>query len=148
MIHMSERKLYDRLRHNIKTIDFQRVETTVGSGVPDVNFCCSESIVEGWIELKKIHRPKRETTDIRIGIRPSQIAWITRRRIRFYGTVWILVQVDSDLYMFDGKDVKELSRPVPQKRFEELAVLKLGGRRWEYEELALRLGVYNYPDSV
>jgi hypothetical protein len=51
----------------------QRIETTTGSGIPDINFCVQG--FEGWLETK-VFTPGR-----RVLLRPYQRAWMHRRLI-------------------------------------------------------------------
>jgi len=61
--------------------DVQTIETSTGSGVPDVNVCWHG--VEFWIECKMIKKGKA------CYLRPQQLAWFTRRK-RSGGLVFIL----------------------------------------------------------
>lgn len=65
-----EQKFYQFLRKKLSGADLQRIETTTGSGVPDVNAICRS--VETWLELKVV-LPRG------ILLRPEQYAWGMRR---------------------------------------------------------------------
>lgn len=66
---MQEQQFYQWLRSNISG-DVARIESVVGSGVPDVNICYNGC--EIWVELKVLD-PKR------VLLRPEQYAWGMRR---------------------------------------------------------------------
>lgn len=81
------------LRRHLPQVHWQRIETAgVGSGVPDLNYCCDGA--EGWVELKR-------ATGRVVGVRPTQVAWI-ERRMRAGGRVFIMVRRDDRLWMFSG----------------------------------------------
>jgi len=61
---------YIRALLSCSHVHMQRIETTTGPGVPDVNMCCNG--VECWVELK---------CETRYGVllRPEQNVWLLRR---------------------------------------------------------------------
>ena len=70
-----EQKFYQRIVRAFPTWDFQRIETTTGSGVPDIHVCAktrSGVAVTFWLETKI---QKSKTTQIR----KEQLAWTTKR---------------------------------------------------------------------
>ena len=76
----AESKLYLEIKKLLPDVHFQRIETSVGLGVPDVNGC-SEGI-EFWLELK-VSSNKRSV------LSKYQKAWIIRRG-KAGGRVFIL----------------------------------------------------------
>ena len=101
---VTERDLYDRLRGRLKDIHWQRVETTTGSGVPDVNGCHAGA--EFWVECKVTHGWS-------LVIRDSQTAWITRRvgqggRVRV--AVWQSGMDRNDLWIVPGSAILVLAQ--------------------------------------
>jgi|DEB0MinimDraft_10_1074344.scaffolds.fasta_scaffold225487_1 Holliday junction resolvase len=77
-----ESKFYRELKTAIKDVDFQRIETSTGSGVPDLN-CCSFDGKECWIELKV------EQAGGKVFLRKEQYAWGFRRAKMWKGKVWV-----------------------------------------------------------
>lgn len=91
-----ESGLWKWLRKAEKTfrdrLDMNRVENSLGSGMPDV-----EGVLDAhqfWIELKSTARPTRETTPVRFAVRDreAQERWLARRW-RFARNTWLLCQV-------------------------------------------------------
>ena len=125
--------LWELFRKNMPPeAHLQRVETGgVGLGVPDFNYCCGG--VEGWVELK--------ATETRsVGLRPEQVAWISRR-VRAGGRVFIAVRRVHDggprkgdpvdeLWIHAGSDVLRLHRDGLSEE-GALYVGRCGPRRWD-----------------
>jgi hypothetical protein len=98
-----------------------------GSGIPDVNFCCSG--VEGWIEFKK-------TGAIAVRFKPGQIAWHEQRhraRGRTFIAVRRLAKGVDDLFLYPG----EQARLVDDLGLEALPLLHCQGgpARWRWNRL-------------
>jgi hypothetical protein len=70
----------------------QRIETSTGSGVPDIN-CCKNG-EEIWIETKCMD-------SIYPTLRPMQWAWM-QQRIAHYGACWVLnlCKKDDRIYFY------------------------------------------------
>jgi hypothetical protein len=67
-----EATFYDWLRRNLKDrCHFQRIETTTGSGVPDVQLTTKQPGFVVWIELKALSMTN-------VQIRNFQFAWIAQ----------------------------------------------------------------------
>ena len=82
----TERDLYEHIRRNLPLLDWQRIESDTGMGIPDCSY------VEGWAELK--------TTDgWKVTFRPNQPGWILRRTRRG-GRVRVVIR-----QMGAGRDV-------------------------------------------
>ena len=64
----------------------QRIETTTGSGIPDINFCVRS--LEGWIETKVF------TPSGTVLLRPYQRAWMHRRKMA--GGECFVVALDNE----------------------------------------------------
>lgn len=100
----SERSLWLRFKKGMKGYgDLVRIENPADPGTPDVNFCFSG--IEGMLELKEHHEyPKRDATRVfgPSGLRKDQIVWILNR-CKSKGRVFILAQVDADLYLVPGR---------------------------------------------
>jgi hypothetical protein len=76
----AESKLYQEIKKLLPDVHFQRIETNVGLGVPDVNGCGDG--VEFWLELKV-------SSNKQSSLSKYQKAWIIRRG-RVGGRVFIL----------------------------------------------------------
>jgi len=77
-----EKKFYQwfRTQMNEHQVHIQRIENTVGSGIPDVNLCHKGN--EAWVELKIL-------TNGRTLLRGVQYAWGIKRS-QAGGKVWVL----------------------------------------------------------
>lgn len=103
---MTEKNFWGRVRENLKPYgELERIESLVGSGVPDVNYCLRGR--EGWIELKWLPRwPKRVSSLVRFPkLKLTQVLWLERRR-RVEGRAFLLAQVEHDILLFDGCDAR------------------------------------------
>lgn len=127
---MAEKDLWAKLRDKLCDLlgkancHLVRVESTVGAGFPDVDyclrysdngFCCGKDgvaagsdwfsvVKEGKIELKWHEKlPKREGTRLfgDSGLREAQVYWI-KKRMKAGGKVWIFFQVEKWYFLVDG----------------------------------------------
>jgi hypothetical protein len=108
----SEASLWTNLRAKLTAlyagIDVMRVENTTQDGTPDVNMCFEGD--EVWVELKHVHAfPKRETTTVgkKEWIRRAQVDW-AYARTKSGGTVFLLVQVEREYFLFTGSQIPAL----------------------------------------
>lgn len=69
----NEKKFYDALHGHLQACHVQRIETTTGPGVPDVNIC--RGGIECWLELKMVLLQG-------VLVRKEQFAWHTQRAFR------------------------------------------------------------------
>lgn len=74
--------LHAEFRKHLPRVHWQRVENSVGNGVPDVNYCVDGK--EGWIEYKV-------SRGWRIRLRPGQVGWL-EQRTRYGGRVCLAVR--------------------------------------------------------
>lgn len=81
--------------------DLVRVENgTCGPGTPDLNYCIDG--IEGWIELKKVELPKRDSTVVKVDhFVGEQRAWLMRRATAG-GRVWVLLRAGDETFLFSG----------------------------------------------
>lgn len=103
-------------------------EDKYSSGYPDLDYVIPDASSnmprKGWVEFKLMSDwPKRESTAIRLGIRPDQRAWI-RTRLPFCDVIFICARIADDIYLFEGKYVDELYEPIARGRLEQLWVGK------------------------
>lgn len=97
---MTEAKhVWEPLRNACPQVMWMRVENLVGTGMPDVNGLLNG--VEAWLELKHV------SSGFKIHFQPTQPAWIFKRSL-FGGRVFILVRKKDTLYLYHGKQVREL----------------------------------------
>ena len=100
-----ESDLWQYLGNPLKKLGLwmQRIETTIGTGTPDVVYK-KRNFEGGWIELKVIDEfPKRASTTVQINhFEPQQRNWL-----RLYpGDCWVIVKVmaTQEYFLFEGKD--------------------------------------------
>lgn len=104
---MLESEMWKRLRNALSYIPthWQRIETTTGSGVPDMEACCCGQ--QSWIE-GKVLLGKRKFR-FRHPLKDLQHIWITER-IAAGGTVKIVAMHDdaSFVVVWDGRHSADL----------------------------------------
>jgi hypothetical protein len=128
------RKLF---RQSIPRFHWTAVETwPVSVGVPDANYCADG--IEGWVEMKKIRGWKIPWKEPYL-----QVAWI-ERRTRSGGRVFLAVRREQDLYLFWGRDVRQLLEegirgPQPAGHWSG------GPAKWDWAEIERLLMVYKTP---
>lgn len=96
-------------RERVPEAHWQSIETGgTGRGVPDSNYCIpcwsasgGRSSREGWVEFKLTGSPRA------IGLRPEQVAWISRR-CRAGGRVLVAVRLRHPGGLRRGEPVDEL----------------------------------------
>jgi hypothetical protein len=88
---MKESSSWSTLRGHLKArgAHLQRFEDKLTGGIPDTNVCLRGS--EFWLEGKALREwPKRETTLVKVGLRPDQALWLDNRvRAGGHAFVWI-----------------------------------------------------------
>lgn len=109
-----------------------RVENSACPGTPDIN--CTL----GWIEDKWIPRwPKGEGIVKCDHYTPQQRVWAVQRSLAG-GRVWLMLQVERDYLLFDGKVAAEVLGRSTQSRLLSNAIMIWQGRIVD-EELIARL---------
>jgi hypothetical protein len=101
-----EQKQYERwarLMHLLPgQVAYQRIENTVLSGTPD--FAYTIDGVNGWIEFKVAHEPKKESTPVKLRHwSPVQRAWMTNRSES--KTVFLVVRVGEYDFLLDYNEM-------------------------------------------
>lgn len=130
---VSETAMVRLLRAHLgsRRFDIQRVETPVGVGVPDLNYCILGA--EGWLELKAWHR-KTNRGPFRIPtIRSAQVAWLRKRR-EAGGRAYIMCNLNSDIILFDGVDAPDLNFGVKWSQAREMSLAWLE-KPYDFEKL-------------
>ena len=98
----NERNWYRTIKNS--TTEFlllDRIENSIGEGIPDYAYVHKESGSAGWIEVKRIlELPKRETTPVfgSKGLRPAQIAWLNTR-FNCGGKAYILAGAEKHVWL-------------------------------------------------
>lgn len=97
-------------------------------GTPDVEY------IGGWLELKQVPRPKRETTPIRVPHYTKQQRVWHRRRWFKGGAVFVLIRIGKDWMLIDGDVASKVLGKLP---FNELAeqARKVWYKKLDHEEL-------------
>lgn len=103
-----ESKFYQEIKKALPNVHFQRIETNVGLGVPDLNGCIDG--VEFWLELKV-------RSGTALGLSKFQKSWIIRRG-KAGGRVFILQKalVQRRLKLYQWKSILD-ARPLPIAEF-------------------------------
>lgn len=112
----------DRLRGGGRRLT--RIESTVGEGLPDVNYCINGE--EGWVELKVVKLwPKRPLTPLRVPhYSPVQRLWHREQKLAG-GRIFVLLRVDetAEFFLFDGGWAAEGLGLVPRHKMLENALV-------------------------
>lgn len=83
-----------------------RIESSVGNGIPDVLFCIPQKFL--WIELKYVKEwPKRNSTKVKLPLRPEQVIWINSRG-NLSGLVFVLIKIENDFFLIKHNEINEL----------------------------------------
>lgn len=89
----TEKQLYNYLKSLFPYGHWQRIETPVGTGIPDVNCCINGT--ESWLELKigsTKHDRKTGKLMVSIHMRRDQRSWL-RKRDKAGGRCFVVVGV-------------------------------------------------------
>ena len=135
---MSERNLWRYIQKNLKQTNnmLMRVENAFYKGIPDVNYLIDG--VEGWVELKYVNEyPKRESTEIKVShFTTEQKLWHNTRN-KMNGLASVLVQVESDYFLFKKERINLIGALTKRKMFQ------LSNKSWKnkinFEELKKEL---------
>ena len=96
---MNESGVWQYLRKGLMpfNVHMTRIESSAGNGVPDVTIGVPGKQL--WVELKYIAEwPKRNTTKVKLPLRPEQKHWI-KARGELSGDVWVLVRIQSSFFL-------------------------------------------------
>lgn len=139
---MSESALWGRMRAGMQDACFmQRIENTVGAGMPDVLLHSRVTGKEAWVELKyRPERPDRIDTPLfkgSYGLRPEQKAWIYERALVGVN-VWILAQCANDLFLIHGREARILDM-MSERSIIKVCDWRANARATRWNEMARRL---------
>ncbi len=119
----------------------QRIESSVGVGIPDVHYHYYESNISGWIELKVIEKyPAKPNTPVRVDhYSNEQRIWHKKWR-RAGARVFVLLRVDSgpDFWLFDAAVACGSLGLVSKSTLETLCLIK-SERKFPADELLVYL---------
>lgn len=100
---VKESNLWSTIKRNLPNVHWQRIESTTGVGIPDINGCYNGC--DFWIEIKYLDAfPKRPATPVRINhFTAEQKLWL-KRRGEVGGRVLLFVQVGREYFLFDWEE--------------------------------------------
>jgi hypothetical protein len=87
--------------------------------------------MEGWIELKKAHKPARISTVLfksQRGLDQEQVNWHFNQA-KNGGNSWVLIQVDHDFYAIPGV----LAQEINNYTMDEMARYKVDLAEWLFK---------------
>lgn len=97
---MKENVFWDSIKKALPYVHWQRIESSTGQGIPDVNGCIGGDSF--WLELKVV-------SGIKVHLRSSQVAWLMRRS-DVGGSAWILIKKKDIIYLYHAYQAKELMK--------------------------------------
>lgn len=113
---MSEARLWKYLAEVLGGVwEAQRHEDRYSVGVPDVSYATDH---HGWIELKKVKRPRPGGLVTIPHFTPAQRNW-AKRFGKKCGGVWVLVQVDRSFFLFGWWSVDRIGRMTEEEMRSE-----------------------------
>lgn len=133
---MRETEFYGNyLRPRLKAWgDHQRIETTTGSGVPDINYAIDQC--HGWIETKVVHSGK-------LFFERFQLPWL-HRRARFMGYgLYVLATNGPDLLLYEPSQLFKVPHTVVKKwvtiETKDLVSMCPAGKPWPWDLVKVTL---------
>lgn len=84
-------------------VHWQRIENSVGAGVPDVNFCLDS--LEHWVECKWV--PSVKGARFSHPLNTSQSGWILKR-VHAQGSAWVLARRVDTFKLWHGSWSREI----------------------------------------
>jgi hypothetical protein len=102
--------LRDGIRRTLPNFSLlERVENGVSVGMADVNYVIRGT--EGWIEMKAVPLPARDSTPVLgndCGLNPEQINWHLRRN-QVLGRTWVFVSADPYRWLVSGAYARSIN---------------------------------------
>lgn len=105
---MTEVELWNALNRRLPEVHWQRIENTIGNGVPDVNGCFGG--VDFWIELKVLEGVRKRS--FRRPLSGPQCAWLTKRW-RAGGACFVMAAYNKEWHLWGGNQAAMLFRLGP-----------------------------------
>lgn len=115
---MSETTLRQYVKKSLDKngFDVQGHEDKYSVGIPDLSY--AKAGADGWIELKYMKNfPVKDSTPIRVGLRPNQRTWLKKRCAAGNGQCFVLTQVGRDYYIHSALFIDELYEGMSHERF-------------------------------
>lgn len=99
---MNESAMRKHVCSALRKLDACAVENPIRPGTPDINF------IGGWVELKWLPKwPVRGGVVKCSHFTPQQRVWL-RRRSKLGGNAWLLLRVESDWLLLEGRVAADL----------------------------------------
>lgn len=86
-------------------VHWQRIENSVGTGVPDINFCLDS--MEHWVECK--WTPSVSGARFSHPLNTAQCAWLLKR-VHAQGSAWILARRVDTFKLWHGSWAREVKK--------------------------------------
>lgn len=131
---MTESSLWKYIRNGlIGKCHITRIESSAGNGVPDVTLGLPGKTI--WIELKYTKEwPKRDTTKVKLPLRPEQKHWIKQRGM-ISGNVWVMWRIHDEFYLIPWSKCTELTEVGAERDDLVLSCYLYSKNRIDFEEL-------------
>ncbi len=100
---MTEKKFWQALKRLLPDVHWQRIETTTGCGIPDVNGCYKAG--EFWLELKVLKG--KHSLSFQSSLKPLQSAWLFKRWLAG-GRCFIAACYEDEILVWNGCRGNEL----------------------------------------
>ena len=137
---MTESSLWKYIRNGlVGKCHITRIESSAGNGVPDVTLGLPGKTI--WIELKYTKEwPKRDTTKVKLPLRPEQKHWIKQRGM-ISGNVWVMWRIEDEFFLMPWSKCTELTEVGAERDDLVLSCYLYSKNRIDFEELE---SVLNY----
>lgn len=131
---MTESSLWKYIRNGlVGKCHITRIESSAGNGVPDVTLGLPGKTI--WIELKYTKEwPKRDTTKVKLPLRPEQKHWIKQRGM-ISGNVWVMWRIHDEFYLIPWSKCTELTEVGAERDDLVLSCYLYSKNRIDFEEL-------------
>ena len=131
---MTESSLWKYIRNGlIGKCHITRIESSAGNGVPDVTLGLPGKTI--WIKLKYTKEwPKRDTTKVKLPLRPEQKHWIKQRGM-ISGNVWVMWRIHDEFYLIPWSKCTELTEVGAERDDLVLSCYLYSKNRIDFEEL-------------
>lgn len=116
----AERRLWQAIRDSDHPGDWHRVENATEEGTPDVVFAIP-GLGTGWLELKSVMFPVRDTSIVPVEMSIEQVKWGIRWAVDGGGFYRLLVQDARAgiLYLMRPQDGHRIYRGMPKMIFQK-----------------------------